>query len=305
MLRFEYLRPATLSELFEQLQHYGPTARILAGGTDLLVRLQHASNGVVPVPTGNGGQELNQVRAVIDIKRLEEIPASIRREKQHLIIGARAVMTDIAGQSDVQKFFPALVDAVRVVGSIQIRNRATIAGNICNASPAADTIPALLAFDAVVVLRGPSGERRVPLRDFFLGPGRTVRETAEVVISVELPLPVVAVGSAFGRVTRRKGVDLATINLACALYENGRALFGYGAVGPTPILAVDESGRLCDPSVGDPEREEHLAKLIERATPISDVRSGEDYRRAMLLTMTRRIHRTALDALVTSQKGES
>ena len=126
-----------------------------------------------------------------------------------------------------------------MVGSVQIRNRATLAGNICNASPAADTAPPLLAYGAVVCTRGIAGERRVPLEHFFTGPGKTVLGCDEIVTSIDLPLPTGPVGAAFMRLTRRRGVDLATLTVCCAMSSSGEMRVALGAVAPTPLLVTD------------------------------------------------------------------
>ena len=125
-----------------------------------------------------------------------------------------------------------------MVGSVQIRNRATLAGNICNASPAADTAPPLLAYGAVVNTRGIAGERRVPLHQFFTGPGTTVLGRDEIVTSIDLPLPTGPVGAAFMRLTRRRGVDLATLTVCCAMSSSGEMRVALGAVAPTPLLVT-------------------------------------------------------------------
>ena len=130
------------------------------------------------------------------------------------------------------------MEAARVVGSVQIRNRATLAGNICNASPAADTAPPLLAYGAVVYTRGIAGERRVPLQQFFTGPGRTVLGRDEIVTSIDLPLPTGPVGAAFMRLTRRRGVDLATLTVCCVMSGSGQMRVALGAVAPTPLLVI-------------------------------------------------------------------
>jgi carbon-monoxide dehydrogenase medium subunit len=193
--------------------------------------------------------------------------------------------------------FPALVEAARVVGSVQIRNRATLAGNICNASPAADTAPPLLIFEAVVNLFSKAGRRAVPIAEFLTGPGRTVLERGEIVESIDLPLPPRPSGAAFGRVTRRYGVDLATINLCCLVTASGQARLAYGAAGPRPFLVRDESGVLTNPD-GDPGAwDPVLRRLLEQASPISDVRSSRDYRQAMLLVMSRRALRAAIERM--------
>jgi carbon-monoxide dehydrogenase medium subunit len=169
---------------------------------------------------------------------------------------------------------------------VQIRNRATLAGNICNASPAADTAPVLLAHDAAVNLIAASGPRRVRLDDFFIGPGRTALRVGELVESIDLPLTSEKSGAAFGRVTRRRGVDLATINLCCLVTEAGRARFAFGAVGPRPFVVED------DLSAVTLAKGDALDRLLAHAAPISDVRATADYRMAMLVVMSRR----ALDA---------
>jgi len=177
-----------MEELLSLLNEHGPAAKLLAGGTDLMVRLR--SGHILP-------------RIVIDLKRVKALRPDIvetgSRGRPCLRVGARTVMTDLIQDERVRRHFPALVEAAGVVGSVQIRNRATLAGNICNASPAADTAPALLVYDAVVNMTGLDGARSVPLRQFFTGPRRTVLERAEVVESIDLPLPAGLRGAAFGR----------------------------------------------------------------------------------------------------------
>ncbi|MDQ3938748.1 MAG: xanthine dehydrogenase family protein subunit M [Chloroflexota bacterium] len=278
---FEYARPTSLDETFSLLAEV-PDARVLCGGTDLLVGLR---KGTIRPPL------------VIDLKAVAELRPGIECLEQALRISATTVLTDIVEDERVQRHFPALVEGALVVGSIQIRNRATLAGNMCNASPAADTAPPLLVYGAVLELRGPSGTRRVPLTDFFLGPGRTVRGPAEVVTAVELPLPLEPVGAAFGRMTRRRGVDLATVNLCCSVSAEGVTKFAYGAVGPRPFLVSDETGTLADPA-GDPARQaEVLRALASHASPISNVRASREYRQAMLLVLSRRALERARNSL--------
>ena len=284
---FAYASPTTLAELLRLLNEHGPEARLLAGGTDLMVRLR--SGRALP-------------RIVVDLKRVEALRPDIVETGSCLRVGARTVMTDLIADERMQRHFPALVESAGVVGSVQIRNRATLAGNIGNASPAADTAPALLVYDAVANLTGLNGTRQVPLRDFFTGPGRTVLGRAEVIESIDLPLPAGPRGAAFGRITRRRGVDLATINLCCLVNRclvnpGGEARFAYGAVGPRPFLVEDTSGLLADPHISPAERDSRLLDLIAQASPISDLRGGSDYRLAMLLVMSRRTLAAALARL--------
>jgi carbon-monoxide dehydrogenase medium subunit len=278
---FRYLKPATLDAALHALDAEGASARVLAGGTDVIVRLRmgHMRPAVV-----------------VDIKEADGLSDAILEHDGALRIGARVVMTDLIRDARIRRHFPALVASAAVVGSVQIRNRATLAGNICNASPAADTAPALLVYGAVVNLVAARGQRRVPLAEFFTGPGRTVLEPGELVASIDLPLPDRPVGAAFGRITRRYGVDLATINLCCRVDATGETRFAYGAVGPRPFLVVDR-GVLADPAATAEAKAGALRALIAEASPISDVRGGRDYRLAMLDVMSRRALTDALEQL--------
>jgi len=214
-----------------------------------------------------------------------------------MTISTTVVMAAVEDDARMRSAFPALADAAATVGSIQIRNRATVAGNICHASPAADTAPALLVYGAEVNIASVRGTRRMPLSDFFLGPGMTVLERGELVTAIGLPIPDQRRGAAFARVTRRRGVDLATVNLCCVVDASGRTAFAYGAVGPRPFLVVDDSGVLADPSSSQPAKDEVLRQLISHSDPISDVRGSREYRQAMLQVMSRRALRTAIDRL--------
>jgi carbon-monoxide dehydrogenase medium subunit len=203
-------------------------------------------------------------------------------------------MADLIADARVRSLFPALAEAAHEVGSVQIRNRATIAGNICNASPAADTAPALLVYEAIVNLISAAGTRSVPLDHFFTGPGRSVVQRGELVESIDLPFPLGRQGAAFARATRRRGVDLATVNIACLVKESGKVLIAYGAVAPTPILVSDESGKLADPACSKKEKIAVLEQMLSHATPISDVRATDVYRRALLRVMSGRVLESAI-----------
>jgi carbon-monoxide dehydrogenase medium subunit len=255
-----------------------PDARVLCGGTDLIVALR---------------KRTIQPSLVVDLKRVAELRPGIERTGGAIRIGATTVLTEVIGDESVRAAFPALVEAAQVVGSVQIRNRATLAGNVCNASPAADTAPALLVYDASLELVSAGGARSVPLAEFFLGPRSTVLRASELVSSLVLPLPDGPVGSAFGRITRRRGVDLATVNLCCSVSASGRTRFAFGAVGPRPFLIEDETGVLADASRSEADERDALSRLAAHATPISDVRGSAEYRRAMLLVLSRRALATA------------
>ena len=250
------------------MREFAPDVRILAGGTDLMVRLR------------SGRFRPN---AVVDVKRVSGWSSQIVETEGVLRVGAGVTMTDLVSAPSVQQHFPALVEAASVVGSVQIRNRATLAGNICNASPAADTAPPLLVYGAVVNVASRAGERQIPLSEFFLGPGRTALAAGELVESIDLPIPVEAAGSAFQRITRRRGVDLATANLSCSVNRAGEVQMAFGAAAPIPLLVT---GTVAS-----------LEEMTAQARPISDVRGGAAYRQAMLLVMARRALEVSLGRL--------
>ena len=228
MRPFGYERPSSLRDAIGLLAADGPGARLLAGGTDLIIRLR---DGTI------------DPRIVVDVKGIAELEATIRDEDDRLTIGARATMTEIAADERIRRDFTALAEAAAVVGSVQIRNRATLAGNICNASPAADTAPSLLVYDASVVVAGSAGSRRIPIDDFFVRSGVTTLARDELVTAVELPHPAGRRGAVHVRRTRRRGHDLASVTLTCAVREAGLTRLAYGSLGPRPLLVSDKSGK--------------------------------------------------------------
>jgi carbon-monoxide dehydrogenase medium subunit len=284
MRPFAYERPASLAKAFGLLAaHPDGGARLLAGGTDLLIRLRDGTF---------------RPDVVVDVKGIAELSDAIGVDEERLVIGARAAMTEIMGDPRVRSDFPALAEAASYVGSAQIRNRATLAGNLCNASPAADTAPALLVYDAVVVAAGPSGQRRVPVDSWFVRSGVTTLAADEIVTAIELPLPDGPRGSAFVRRTRRRGHDLASVTLACVVSTHGVARVAYGSVGPRPVLTIDRSGVLGDPSAAADARRAVLDELFADASPSqTSMRASPEYRLAMLPVLGLRGVAAAVDRL--------
>lgn len=266
MRPFAYRSARSLPELFDLLEEHGPDAAVLAGGTDLIVGLRMGKR---------------TAKVVVDVKGVDELRRDVWREGDGFTVGARTTMTTVMEDPQARALLPVLVEAASIVGSVQIRNRATFAGNVCNASPAADTVPVMLMHDAEVRLLGRAGERRLSMADFVLGPGRTGLRPGEVVGAIHLRTQPRRTGMSFARVTRRLGVDLATINLCCAVDDRVTRL-ALGAVAPRTVLARDDSGLLADPDADPDARSQLLDGLLAQATPISDVRAGADYRRAML-----------------------
>ncbi|HUQ43194.1 MAG TPA: xanthine dehydrogenase family protein subunit M [Candidatus Limnocylindria bacterium] len=267
MRPFAFLQPQSVREVVDHLAA-DPDARILAGGTDLIIGLRDGS-----------------VRAssVVDVKRVGELDGNIRAIDGGLAFGALTSMTDIAADERVRTAWTALAEGAAVVGSVQIRNRATLAGNACNASPAADTTPALLIFEAVVVVMGPDGERRIPIDELFVRSRTTTLRRGEVVLRIEIPAPSGRVGSTHARRTRRRGHDLASVTIACSVHESGETRLAFGSVGPRPILVRDDTGMLAAAETDDAERLPILDRLFAEAAPSPrSMRASPEYRQAML-----------------------
>jgi carbon-monoxide dehydrogenase medium subunit len=283
MRAFAYERPARLDDAIALLVEHGPDARLLAGGTDLIIRLR---DGTV------------RPRVVIDLKRIAELDGEIRESDSRLTIGARTVMTDIAADERIRNGFEALAEGAAVVGSVQIRNRATLAGNVCNASPAADTAPALLVYDAVVVAAGPGATRRIPIDEIFVSSGVTTLAAGELVTAIELPYPPGRHGSVHVRRTRRRGHDLASVTLACVVRADGTTRLAYGSLGPRPLMVTDETGVLADPAAPDLVKMKRLEALFVDASPsLRSMRATPEYRLAMLHVLGLRAVNTAIERL--------
>jgi carbon-monoxide dehydrogenase medium subunit len=282
MRAFAYERPTRLDDALAMLSD-GADARPLAGGTDLIIRLRDRTL---------------QPRTVVDVKRIAELDRDIRPTDGWLRIGARTTMTDVLHDERIGRDFVALAEAAAFVGSLQIRNRATLAGNICNASPAADTAPALLVYGARVVAVGQAGRRTVPLDDVFVRSGVTTLQPGELVEAIELPLPSARRGAVHARRTRRRGHDLASVTMACSIAEDRVTRLSYGSVGPRPVLIVDDTGVLADPAAADGAKRERLDELFAGASPSpTSMRASPEYRLAMLRVLALRSVASALDRL--------
>jgi carbon-monoxide dehydrogenase medium subunit len=278
MKSFVFKQPRCLDETYDILDESPDNLNFLAGGTDLTVRLRHG--------TSTPG-------VVVDLKRISDLPSTIEERDGFLRIGASAVMSDIAKHGRVEQLFSALVESAQVVGSIQIRNRATLAGNICNASPAADTVPVLAAYNANVSIGSRHGSRDVSIVDFILGNRDIDLRQGEIVTAINIPLPKHACGSSFKRITRRRGVDLATISICCKVSSDGESIFALGAASPRPLVVAD-AGQLVGMADDTNRLAEKIGRLISCAKPISDIRASADYRLAMFDVIARRAFECAL-----------
>jgi aerobic carbon-monoxide dehydrogenase medium subunit len=280
---FEYLEPKSMQQALEWLDTYRGRARVLAGGTDLYLRLRKG----VFLPD-----------YVIDLKRVPGLDYITPNRGGGAQIGPTTLQDEVARSSVIQQRYPALAESAFWVGSVQTRNRATVVGNLCNASPAADTAPALLSYGAQVKIASRQGERTVPLEEFFMGPGKTALQDNELVAEIILPAPEPHTGAAFFRRTRT-AMDIAVVcgaamlQLANGTCQNARICLG--AVGPTPLRATRAEAALRGQALTDQVVEEASRLASEDARPIDDVRSTAEYRREMVRVLTRRGLRQAME----------
>jgi len=270
--RFTYFKPHNLNEAVQYLEKEDKSF-VLAGGTDLMILLR---------------RNLINAEHIVDIKALPETTAFEFVGGTGLTIGASVVVNRLVDSEVVKAKYPALHQAAASLASFQLRNRATVVGNICNASPGADLPPALLAYDAVVTIAGPKGLRQVALHEFFTGVKRTVLQRGELVVSVQLPEPGEGDRSIYLRQARLRGHDLATVGVASRIKPDGKVAIGICAVAPTPkrLFALED---LINERGLSQETVEWAAKEIhEHIRPITDVRSSAEYRLQMASALLKR-----------------
>lgn len=271
-----YVAPESLEDALRIKSENGADARVIAGGTDLILRMR------------------DQVFSPHLLVDLRQVPLTgISRAGDRMCIGPSVTLSQILAHEDIARLFPALTEACRPFAGPPIRNRATIGGNIVNASPAADLVPPLIAYDARIVLSSVSGDREIPLTEFFTGPGQTVLESAEILTEVSLPLMPARTAAHFIKLGQRRSMAISIVNLCArlSLAEDRTVLaarIALGAVAPTPMRAVAAEKALTGKAIS-PEIFEQAAQLAgEEISPISDVRASGDYRRRMTGVLVRR-----------------
>jgi len=274
----EYFRPASLKETFQLLTSYSGSAKILAGGTDLLIQQALESSPEIVLISLRDIQELRQIKETAE---------------GEIFVGAMVRHAQVAQSPLVRQYFPALAKASQWVGSPSIRSLATIGGNICNASPSADTAPALLAYDARVIIGSPSGEKTINVEDFFTGPSTTILNTGEILKGFLLR-PKSGWFADYEKLGLRKAMEIAIVNVcvAMAMDEHKRCSgirIALGAVAPTPIRAEKAESILKDKRV-TPELIQKCAEIaVEETKPISDIRASADYRKKMVYFLVKKM----------------
>ena len=280
MHAFDYATPESVADAVVMLSDHGENACVLAGGTDLIVQLRE-----------------NRRRAdlVVDVKKIAELNELSYDAAAGLTIGAAVPCYRIYGNAEIAGAYPGLMDAARLVGGTGIQGRASLGGNLCNASPAGDTIPPMIVLGGKAEIAGPNGTRSVAVEDFCTAPGRSVLEDGEFLVSLRFPAPAPNSGAFYKRFIPRNEMDIAVVGVgASVVLSEDRSSFvsariAVGAVAPTPLF-VREAGKALS---GQPVSDETIQRAADiardAARPISDTRGTADYRKHLTSVLTRRV----------------
>jgi len=275
----EIFQPTSLKEAGAIVKDKGTGGRFLAGGTDLLIAVKE--KGFTP-------------NYVVDLKRIPGLSGVREESDGSVTIGALTTMREVETSPIVLKKYPFLAQSAAEVGSVQIRNRATIGGNMANATPSADVAPALLVLDAKIKIVGSNGEKTIELEQLFRGPGQTVMTPEEILTTIIIPPSSPALVGEYIKFSPREMMDLAYVGVAVALVLNGgrkscaKARIALGAVSPTPMRARRAEALLENQIVTEELAEKAGIEAAAESKPISDVRSSADYRREMVRVNTKR-----------------
>ena len=292
---FDYVRAGDPDEVVRLLKKHGEAAQLVMGGTDLFVRMR---DGFI------------RPQVVVDVKHMPGMRDIVYDPQAGLTVGAAVTMNEIARHPDVKAHYPLLAEAADSVASYQLRNRATIGGNLCNGSPCADTAPATLVLEGRVVLFGPvpstgsgqapstgsgrCGEREMPLNEFFLGPGETALQAGGLMTAIRYPILPAGAAGRYLKLGRSRIGDLAVVSVAVFGFSDGTAPSGYrfrialGSVAPVVLRAPEAEEVLAADSPGEAAFALAAEKAMATATPIDDVRGGAVYRSAMVRNLTLR-----------------
>ena len=279
----QYEAPTTVDQAVALLKHSGNASRILAGGTDLLVQLR---SGVI------------EPELIVDIKKIAEV-RSILKEDGKFRVGAAVTGAELGEHGDLKAAWPGVVEAAELIGSTQIQGRASLGGNLCNASPAADAVPALVAAGAICTIAGPNGRRELPVEAICTGPGQTSLSPGEFVVSFLFPIPKPRSSDAYLRFIPRTEMDIAVVGVGIHLTLNAEnvcsdARVAVGAVAPTVLLVEESAAALVGTMVDDAGIDKMIAAVRDSCDPIDDKRGTVVYRTQVAGVLAGRVCRIAL-----------
>jgi carbon-monoxide dehydrogenase medium subunit len=275
-----YEAPSTVDEAVKLMAAHGEKARPVCGGTDLIIQMRAG---------------VRRPDFVVDLKNIAAL-RQISFSMQHgLRLGGAVAAIEIYENADMRRYYPGLTEAAHLIGSLQIQSRASVGGNLCNGSPAADTTPALIAVGAKARVVGPRGERIVAVEDFCTAPGRTVLQPDEILVEFQIPAPAAHSSDAYQRFIPRNEMDIAVVGVGAAVTLDladdrcTAARIALGAVGPTPIFAREASAALTGRKLDAASIEQAAQAAIAVSSPIDDMRGTAEFRRHVVGVLTRRV----------------
>jgi CO/xanthine dehydrogenase FAD-binding subunit len=274
---FEYIKPVSLAEASQFLEQHPGESRPFSGGTDTFVRMRDG---------------FWKEKYLVDIKGLDGTNELSYDPSCGLTIGAAVNMNRVIAFPQVQRFYPLMAQAASTVASYQLRNRATIAGNICNASPAGDTIGACMVYGAGLCVHGTAGVYTLPLVNFFRGPGKTALKTGDIVTAIQIPSAPLNAAGTYIKLGRNSIGDLAIIGVTVLGYPDNTAASGFrfkivlASVAPVPFVPVKAEELLAGQIITEKTIGEAAQVAMDSVTPIDDVRGGAKYRKLMVRNLT-------------------
>lgn len=286
--QFKYVKPAFLQDTLDILAEKGTSARILAGGTDLVLQIK---------------QKQKSPSLLIDVKDIRELNRLEFTETLGLCIGAAVPLSKVISFPIVSEKFGMLFQSCSVIGSMQIRNRGTLGGNICNAAPSADSAPALMCLGAKAIIASAKKTRSASLDEFCVGPGMTCIAANELLVEIEVPTPTKRSAGCYLRHTTREEMDIAVAGVGSFIILPTRGKspkevrIALGAVAPMPIRAHGAEALLVDRPISEKSIEQAAIKAAEESRPISDVRASAEYRREIVKVLTRRTLKKSCELL--------
>ena len=286
MSETQYLAAKTIDEAVDAHSKANGSARFLAGGTDLLVQIK---SGV------------RKPNLVIDIKKIVELNSIKEISDNEFVIGASVSGANLNRNPKFAKLWPGVLEAFRLIGSEQIQGRASLGGNLCNGSPAGDSVPALIAAGCKAIIAGPHGRKEIPIENFHLGPGKTILDNGEMLVSLKFPKRIKNSSDAYLRMTPRTEMDIAVVGCGVNIsIENGvctNARVSLGAVAPTPLLINEASDVMVGSSL-DENTLDKVSKICRDAcNPIDDKRGTIDYRTKVAGVLFKRATLLAADRI--------
>ena len=291
MQEINYEVPTTVAQAVTMLKRHGEKGRPLVGGTDLLIQLRAG------VPAGHSEEFRTAALArrpefIVDLKHIKELRQIKFDAKKGVRLGAAVSCIEVHESEVMRKHYPGLTEAAHLIGSLQIQNRASVGGNLCNGSPAADSTPALIALGAKARIADGKNTREVPVEEFILSPGRTVLKPGEIVVELLIPAPEPHSSDSYLRFIPRNEMDIAVVGVGTSITLDGdvvkAARIALGAVGPTPIFAKAAGESLIGKTLDEAAIEAAAKLASDAATPIDDMRGTAEFRKHVTGVLTRR-----------------